>query len=409
MATSRRVEAGGDARFVPRERPRPADDWWVPLSPPRILEEDLEEIVEVYRSGWLAMGPRTAELEQAFRDYAAVREAVAVSSCTAALHLACLAAGLGPGDSAIVPSLTFAATANAIAYTGATPRFVDIRGLDRPWLSVDAVAEALDPSTKAIVNVSYGGHPGETEALADLAERRGIVLLEDAAHACGSWIKGRHAGTVGLAGALSFSASKNAGIGEGGMLLTDSSEVAERARRLRWHGVSSSPWERHHSAAPSYEVVEIGFNYRIDDPRAALAGCRLRRLDADNARRAEIDTGYRSAFADHDQIVMGATVDHHPGTRSSHCLFTIVLDPAVDRDAFRRALAERGVQTSVHFPPLHLSPAYGAPDPDLPLTEEYARRTVSLPIFPQMEAWQQELVVESTFAALAERGRAVAG
>ena len=364
-------------------------------------------MIEAYRSGWIAMGPRTAELEENFREYAGVSEAVAVSSCTAALQLACLAVGLGPGDSAIVPSLTFAATANAVTHTGASPRFADIRGLAQPWLSVEAVADALEPSTKAIVTVAYGGHLGETEALAELADSRGIALIEDAAHASGSWVGGRHAGTLGLAGALSFSASKNIGIGEGGMLLTGSREVAERARILRWHGVSASLWERHRAAASSYEIVDAGFNYRIDDPRAALVSARLRRLDADNARRAELDSAYREALA--GEAGLTPTAPPPKGERASHCLFTVVLDSGIDRDAFRLSLADRGVQTSMHFPPLHLSRVYSGHRFNLPLTEEYGRRAVTLPIFPQMEEWQQELVIDATREALASQRASIVG
>jgi dTDP-4-amino-4,6-dideoxygalactose transaminase len=405
VSSGSQAPTGQERKFAPDQRRNPAQDWAVPLSPPQILDEELAEVIETYRSGWLTMGPRTAELEGAFREYARVPEAVAVSSCTAALHLACLTAGLGSGDTAVVPSLTFAATANAVAYTGAKPRFAEIRDLEQPWLSVEAVEEALDPSTKAIVNVAYGGHFGETEALAELAERRGIVLLEDAAHASGSWSGGRHAGTIGLAGALSFSASKTLGIGEGGMLLTGSPDVAERARTLRWHGISKSSWERHRSDKPQYQLDGIGFNYRLDDPRAALARARLRRLDSDNRNRAAIDAAYREAFSDEDRLT--PTAPPPTDELASHCMFTAVLEDGIDRDSFRAHLAQRGVQTSLHFPPLHQTGLHCGPDLSLPVTEAYARRSVSLPIFSHMKPWQQELVVEATREALARQPRAV--
>jgi dTDP-4-amino-4,6-dideoxygalactose transaminase len=397
---------GAENRFASAGRRNASQEWSVPLAPPLIREEELAEVVETYRSGWLSMGPRTAELEAAFREYARVPEAIAVSSCSAALHLACLTAGLGPGDTAILPSLTFAATANAVACTGARPRFADIRDLERPWLSVDAVEEALEPSTKAIINVSYGGHLGETAELAELARSRGLVLLEDAAHGSGSWSDGRHAGTFGLAGALSFSASKNLGIGEGGMLLTSSADVAERARIMRWHGISKSSWDRHRSDKPQYDLDDVGFNYRIDDPRAALARARLRSLDHDNRKRAAIDAAYREALADEEQLT--PTAAPPGGERASHCMFTVVLDEGTDRDSFRAHLTERGVQTSLHFPPLHNSGLHCERDMSLPLTEAYARRSVSLPIFAHMEPWQQELVVEATSEGLARQKRAVA-
>jgi len=375
----------------------------VPLASPCLLESELQEAIDAYRSGWLCMGPRTAELEESMRSYTGAREAIAVSSCSAALHIACLAAGLGPGDTAIVPSLAFAATVNAVAATGAAPRFAEIAAIDRPWLSAEAAEAAIEPSTKAIVAMSYGGHPGEVAALAELAERRNLALIEDAAHASGSWQEGRHVGTFGLAGALSFSASKNLGVGEGGMLLTDDDEIARRARALRWHGISASTWERRRAAAPEYTVEEVGLNYRIDDPRAALVNARLRRLDDDNRRRAEVVAAYRAAFAG----AAGVSLLEPPpeGERASHCVFAVVLDEGIERIGFREQLSARGVETSIHFPPLHDSRAYGGGTTALPLTESFAQRAVSLPIFPQMEEWQVGLVIETALEA-AEGGQA---
>ena len=374
----------------------------VPLASPLLLESELSEAMDAYRSGWLCMGPRTAELEESMCAYTGAEQAIAVSSCSAALHIACVAAGLGPGDTVIVPSLAFAATVNAIACTGATPRFAEVAAIERPWLSARVAEALIEPSTKAIVAMSYGGHPGELAELAELAERRGLVLIEDAAHASGSWQDGRHVGTFGLAGALSFSASKNLGIGEGGMLLTDDDEVARRARALRWHGISASTWERRRAAAPEYTVEEVGFNYRIDDPRAALANARLRRLDEDNRRRAEVDTTYRAAFAGAEGLTL--LTPPPAGERASHCVFAVVLGEEIDRPAFREHLSARGVETSIHFPPLHTSPAYGHSAAALPLSEAFAARAVSLPIFPHMEEWQQGLVIEAALqAATTER------
>jgi dTDP-4-amino-4,6-dideoxygalactose transaminase len=371
----------------------------VPLASPQLLESELREAMDAYRSGWLCMGPRTAELEASMSEYTGAGHAVAVSSCTAALHVACSVAGLGPGDTAIVPSLAFAATANAISHAGAVPRFAEIAAIDRPWLSAEAAEAAIEPSTRAIVAMSYGGHPGEIEALAALAERRGLSLIEDAAHAAGSWLDGRHVGTFGLAGAMSFSASKNLGIGEGGMLLTDDAEVARRARSMRWHGISASTWERHNADAPEYTVEEPGLNYRIDDPRAALVNAKLRRLDDDNRQRAAIDAAYRAAFDSEEGLL---TVQAPPqGERASHCVFAIVLAEGIPRRAFRELLSARGVETSIHFPPLHRSRGYDRPATPLKLTEAFAARAVSLPIFPHMEDWQRELVIDATLEAVA--------
>ena len=217
------------------------------------------------------------------------------------------------------------------------------------------------------------------------------------AHAAGTWVEGRHAGTLGIAGALSFSASKNLGIGEGGMLLSSDPELAELARMLRFQGITAQTADRDEEDVSEYTVERPGFNYRIDDPRAALVRARLPRLDDDNRRRAEIDAAYRAALAGEERII--PTAAPPPGERSSHCMFTAVVAEGIDRDGVRRELAQQGVQTTLHFPPLHLTPAYAdAALDELPLTEEYARRAITLPLFPEMEQGQLDHVLESLLA-----------
>jgi dTDP-4-amino-4,6-dideoxygalactose transaminase len=373
-------------------------DWQVPLSAARLTEADIEAAVDVYRSGWLSMGPRTQELESAFAEYTGVGHCLAVNSCTAGLHLAMSGAGLGPGDEAIVPTITFVASANAVAYTGARPVFAEIAAVDRPWLSAETAERALTPDTKAIVAVSYGGHPGEIKALRRLAEDRGLALIEDAAHCSGSWLGDRHLGTFGLAGAISFSAGKNLGVGEGGVLLTDDDELAERARLMRWHGVTRSIWERHQASTESYDVSGLGFNYRIDDARAALAHSRLRRLDEDNRRRAALASVYRDQIGELDGLSLLAAPPE--SARISNSMFVVVLDEGVDRDAFRGSLAESGIQTSVHFSPVHRFELYARSGAELPVADAFAARTVSLPMFAEMEEGQQALVIEAIRKAL---------
>jgi len=371
--------------------------WHVPLAHLVIDDDDLAAIVAVYQSGWLTMGPRTAEFEQRFADYTGAPHAVAVANGTAALHLACLAAGIGPGDEVIVPSLTFVATANAVAYTGATPVFADIAALDRPWLSAAACERALTERTRAVLTVAYGGHPGETEAIGDMCARHGLLLLEDAAHAAGSRLHGRHLGTFGAAGAFSLFSNKNLAVGEGGVVVTADDAIAARVRLLRSHGMTSLTWDRHRGHAAEYDVAALGYNYRIDEPRAALATSRLARLDDENARRAELDTAYRKQLADLDVTIALRPMD---GLVSAHHLFVIVLPEGHDRRAFRERLAGDGVQTSVHYPPIHRFAVY-ARQQSLPITETYAARAVTLPMFAAMTDEQQALVIDSTRSALA--------
>jgi dTDP-4-amino-4,6-dideoxygalactose transaminase len=358
--------------------------WKVPLADVAVPEADIAVVADVYRSGWLSMGPRTAGFERALAAYTGARHALATANGTAALHLICLAAGFGPGDEVIVPSLTFVASVNAIAYTGATPVFVDIDALDRPWPAAAAVAAAITPRTRAVMTVAYGGHPGDIAAIRDLAAQRGLVLLEDAAHAIGVRHEGRHVGTFGAAGAFSFFSNKNLAVGEGGAVVTDDDELAERMRLLRSHGMTTLTWDRHRGHASSYDVVALGFNYRIDEPRAALAGARLERLDAENARRAELVRRYRERLP--DGVLATAPGGLH--------IFTVVVGG--DRDAIRDAMAQRGVQTSVHYPPAHRFSIYAGAA--LPVTEAYARSTITLPLFADMTQAQQDLVLDALAA-----------
>jgi dTDP-4-amino-4,6-dideoxygalactose transaminase len=373
--------------------------WTVPLADVVVGEEDIAAVADVYRSGWLSMGPQTEALEHEFAAYAGARHALAVANGTAALHLICAAAGLGPGDEVVVPSLTFVATVNAIAYTAATPVFADAVSVTEPWLDPAAVEAALTERTRAIMSLAYGGHPGSIADVAGLGRDRGVALLEDAAHAAGSRLGGRHLGTFGLAGAFSFFSNKNLAVGEGGMVVTDDDELAARVRLLRSHGMTTLSWDRHRGHASGYDVVDLGFNYRIDEPRAALARRRLARLDADNARRAELDARYRELLAGVDGLT--AALPPLSGAQLAHHLFTIVLDDGVGRTRFREELAARGVQTSVHYPPVHRFSIYAAAAVDLPVTEAYAARAVTLPLFATMTLAQQDEVVDAVRAALA--------
>jgi dTDP-4-amino-4,6-dideoxygalactose transaminase len=371
-------------------------DWRVPLADVVIDNGDIEAIVDTYRSGWLSMGPRIEAFEEAFAQYAGVRHALAVSSGTAALHLICMAEGIGPGDEVIVPSMTFVATANAVRYTGATPVFADVAGILEPWLSVDSIARVIGPRTRGIMYVPYGGHAGDLSMVAALAQRRGIALLQDAAHAVGTRVDGQQAATIGRASAFSFFSNKNLAIGEGGMVTTDDDELAKRVRLLRSHGMTTLTWDRHRGHATGYDVVELGFNYRMDEPRAALGLRRLARLDEDNARRALLDARYRDALGD----AVGCAMAPREGVQPAHHLFTIVLDQGGRRDGLRAALANAGVQTSVHYPPVHGFSIHDDDEQDLPLTEAYGERTVTLPLFAHMTLDQHDLVLRSVLAAL---------
>ena len=372
-------------------------DWVVPLSDIRFDDEDIEAVAGTYRSGWLSQGPRVAAFEMEFAAQLGVRNAIAVASGTAALQLICAAIRLAPGDEVVLPSLTFAATAAAVVHAGATPVFADVRGEHRPWLSADAARAAIGPRTRALITVSYAGHPGEARELRELAHEHGLLVIEDAAHALGATVEGRFAGTIGDAGAFSFFANKNLPLGEGGMVVTDDPGLAERARLLRSHGLTSDTWARHHGGEIDYDVLEPGFNFRLDEPRAALGLRLLARLPAETRRRAALAAHY----TDELRSVAGVrpAIEFEPGVDSAWHIFPLLLDPPVDRSELRRRLREQGVQTSVHYCPLHLTRAFASTQ-TLPATENYASRTLTVPLFPHMTEAQQGHVLDALSAAL---------
>lgn len=373
--------------------------WKVPLVDLVVEEEDIEEVVRVLRTGWLTMGPSTEDFERDFAQYTGAGHAVAVANGTAALHLALLAAGLGPGDEVIVPSLTFVATVAAVEYTGAEPVFADIEGSEEPWLSARTCRGLIGPRTAAILAMAYGGEGGDIVALRDLARERGLTLIEDAAHAAGSRLGGKHLGTFGAAGAFSFYSNKNLAIGEGGAVITDDPSLAARMRSLRSHGMSAHAWERH-GRVGEYVVERLGYNYRIDEPRAALARRRLARLEQENAQRRRLDRRYRELLA--PTVLRPRRPAETEMTSACH-LFTVILPPGTDRQRVRDQLAARGVQSSVHYPPVHTFERYRQRGISLPTTEDYGERTLTLPLFAGMTEAQQELVVDSLRECFADR------
>jgi dTDP-4-amino-4,6-dideoxygalactose transaminase len=375
--------------------------WLVPLSDVAVDEEILDAARDAVGSGWWSMGPRVAEFERAFAELCGTRHAFAVANGTDALHVALLAVGCQARDEVVLPSLNFVAAANTIVHTGATPVFCDVNGPHDLNLDPVDLEAAVGPSTRAVVVLHYGGFPCDMDAVATLAERRGLVVIEDAAHAPGATWKGRPCGSLGRVGCFSFFSNKNLPVGEGGMVVTDDDEVAERVRLLRSHGMTTLTWDRHRGHASSYDVVTEGFNFRLDELRAAIALVQLRRLQTANAARRRIAARYREALDGVSGIVLPFG-DPVAQEASSHHLAVALLPGDVDRDAVRARLAERRIQTSLHYPPIHLFSAYvgrGRPRP-LPRTEDAASRLLTLPLFPHMRDDQVDSVVSALLAAV---------
>jgi dTDP-4-amino-4,6-dideoxygalactose transaminase len=347
------------------------------------------------------MGPRTERFEQAFAEYVGGRHAVAVSSCTAALHLAYLGAGVGPGDEVIVPAFTFAATAAAVIYCGATPVFADIVGKHDLGIDPADVEAKITDRTKAVCAVHFAGYPAAVDALRDLCDSRGIALIEDAAHGPGATLDGKAIGTYGLAGCFSFFSNKVLSVGEGGMLVTDDDELAARARSLRSYGMTSGTWARHSQATTTYDVTELGFNYKLDEPRSAMLLSRLTRLDADIARRRELIMNYRRALGQLD----GLTVPYRDEdvANGSGYVMPILLEQEDFQREFRARLRERhGVQTSVFYPATHTFTAYRERfrGVELPRTEVAARTEVTIPLYSHMTDEDQQRVIAGIEDAL---------
>jgi dTDP-4-amino-4,6-dideoxygalactose transaminase len=375
--------------------------WVVPLSDIEIDDDIVSAVEEVVRSGWWSMGPRVEEFEAAFATYCGTPNAVAVANGTAALHLALLAAGCGPGDEVILPSLTFVAAANAVVQTGATPVFCDIIGPDDLNLSPDDVADAVTPATRAIIAFHYGGHPCRMDPLLELAAERDLFVIEDAAHAPGSRLNGRLCGTLGHVGCFSLFANKNLPVGEGGVVVTADPAIAEQIRLLRSHGMTRLTWDRHRGHASSYDVVRAGFNYRLDELRAAIGLVQLDRLDDGNRRRARVVAEYRARLHGTE----GLTMPFSQSSESvSHHLAVLLLPEGADRAAFRRMLEVERIQTSVHYPPIHGFTYYEGHErrPKLPRTDDLAARLVTLPLFPHVESAAIDLVTSTVLESVAK-------
>jgi dTDP-4-amino-4,6-dideoxygalactose transaminase len=376
-------------------------EWRIPLADVDFDQEELEAVESVLRSKWLTMGAVTQQFEHKFSEFTGIEHCVAVSSCTAGLHLAMVALGVGEGDEVIVPSLSFVATANAVQYTGATPVFADIGGVDDLDVSVESIESRITARTKAIVVMHYGGYACDMEAIVRLARERGIFVVEDAAHAVGSTLEGKHLGGLGDIGCFSFFSNKNMTTAEGGIAATNNEELARKLRLLRSHGMTSLTWDRHQGHAWSYDVVELGYNYRIDEMRSALGVVQLKKLHKNNAVRRRLTEEYWRSMGEAAPEVR-LPFRRHRGESACH-LMAVVLPEGTDRMLVMERMKARGIQTSIHYPPIHLFSYYQRQGgrQSLVVTEDVAKRELTLPLFPGMSAADVREVVDGLREALA--------
>jgi dTDP-4-amino-4,6-dideoxygalactose transaminase len=380
--------------------------WEVPLADVKLTEEDVQAVLDCLGGGWLTMGPRIREFERAVAEYVGAPFAAAVSSGTAGLHLAMVAAGVGPGDEVIVPALPFVATAASVRYAGGDPVLCDVLGPDDFSIDVDHARSRITSRTKGIAVVHVMGYPAALDDLRRLCEEHGLFLIEDTAQAIGATVDGeRQAGTVGTAGVYSFFSKGQLFVGEGGMVVTGDEAVDARVRSLRSHAMTSVTWDRHLGHWDSYDIVDVGFNFRLDEPRAALGLSRLAQLDADIAARRRIVRAYREGLAGLDGLHVPFSDD--AVANSSPFAFPVLLEDGEARDAFRRALGDRGVQTTWYPSTAKLSAyldASGADD--VPRANDVAARHCCLPLSPSLSTDKVEYVIEAVRGALATLDRA---
>jgi dTDP-4-amino-4,6-dideoxygalactose transaminase len=379
-------------------------DAYLVFGQPRIEEAEIAEVAASMRAAWLGTGPKVAKFEQVVADYMDVKHAVAVNSCTAGLHLSCLALNLGPGDEVIVPAMTFCATVNAVIHSGATPVIADV---DPRTFNIDPdqVRRRISPRTKAIIPVHFAGRACDMTALSAIARERGLQIIEDCAHAIETEYAGRHTGSFGACGVLSFYSTKNVVTGEGGMVLTNDPGIAARIKVLALHGMSQDAWKRFSDDGyKHYEVVEVGYKYNMMDLQAAIGLHQMRRVDEYWKRRVEIWERYNEAFAGLP-VQLPAALE--AGSRHALHLYTLLVDEAaspVSRDTMILELHRRNIGTGVHYRaiPVHrvYQERFGWCPEEYPIATSIGQRTLSLPLSARLSDEDVEDVIHAVRGVL---------
>lgn len=375
------------------------DSSFLPFCRPDITQAEIDEVVDTLKSGWITTGPRVKKFEEEFASRIGARHAVAVSSCTAGLHLALVAAGVGPGDEVVTTPYTFTASAAAVLHAGARPVLADVEA-DTANLDPRALAAAITPKTRAIIPVHVAGHPCAMDEITEIARTHGLPIIEDAAHSLPAAYKGRQIGAISPMTVFSFYATKNLTTGEGGMITTDDDQIRDRLAIFGYHGMSRDGWKRYTARGSwYYEILEDGFKYNMPDLLAALGLVQLRRLDEMQAARMRIVNEYQNAFS----VIPGlVTPVARPEVESAWHLYILRIDPGVlriDRDRFIAEMTERGIGVSVHFIPLGHHPLYqrllGVSPGDHPVAERIYSCSFSLPLYPSMTSDQVGRVIEA--------------
>ena len=371
----------------------------IPFHRPYITEEEINEVVDSLKNGWLTMGKKTIEFENKFKEYIGSKNAVAVNSCTAALHLALKAIGLKEGDEVIVPSTTFVATAEVVNYFSAKPVLVDIEP-DTHLIDINKIEEKITDKTKAIIPVHFSGQPADMDEILKIAEKYNLYVIEDAAHALPAWYKGKKIGTIGDITAFSFYATKTLATGEGGMATTENDEWADRMRVLRLHGISKDAWKRYSKEGSwEYDVIENGYKYNTTDINSALGLAQLKKLEWMWQERVKIADKYNEAFKDYEELILYRVKDDRISSWHLYPLKLNLETLKIDRNQFIEELKKRGIGTSVHFIPLYKFSYYKKHFnyrlKDFLNSEWVFERVFSLPIFPGIGEEKLDYIIDN--------------
>lgn len=371
----------------------------IPLFNLNFDEREAQAAYETIRSGWISTGPKNAELEEKFAQMLGVQYAVSTTNCTAALHMCCILCGFGPGDEVICPSLTFAASANCIRYTGATPVFCDIIGSEHINIDPNDIEKKITPKTKGIIVVHMAGFPAKMDEIMAIAKKHDLKVIEDACHGPLSEYKGKKLGSIGDCSAFSFFSNKNISTGEGGMLITNNSAFAEKARLLRSHGMSTMSYQRATGHATEYDITCLGYNYRMDDIRASIALEQLKKLPGDLEARTII----RRHYIDRLSNVDGLIIPFSDNTEFvSNYVMPIVLENSnkIRRDNIRTFIHSSGIQTSIHYPAIHRFSIYKNYGYVLPNTEYVADNEFTVPMYAALSVEQVDFICDTVIKAI---------
>lgn len=373
----------------------------IPLFELNFDSAEEQAVLETIRSKWISIGPKCEEFETLFAEMLGANNAVSLSNCTDALHLSLKVLGIKEGDEVICPSLTFVASVNSIKYVGATPVFCDVKSIQHINIDAEQIKELITPKTKAILVVHMAGFPCDMDKIINLAKEYDLKVIEDACHAPLSEYKGKKLGTIGDIGCFSFFSNKNISTGEGGMIVTNDSALEKRIRLLRSHGMTTMSYERSKGHATIYDVVELGYNFRMDDLHASIGIAQLRKLKADLLKRQEVRKVYLEELSKNDKVII--PFNNNEEFVSNYIMPIILKDSTVDkRDYVRKELHNAGIQTSVHYPAIHRFSIYKDYEAVLPKTEYISDNEITLPMYANLTSEKVKFICSTLHSILDE-------